>query len=244
MRQRARARDLDRHVLELRQREHAVQLRPRLVGRWRSERLLQTEVVNHQLRLRMPLRELGQDSHLSPAEHVDRYARPRPRFQHLVEAGMVGRDALETEHDPRPDHTRSLRPGIDLGADVRRVGVKRCNQPESSRMPVTNALAIAGVVSVDRVRRNQQRAVDADGVHRRNHFVAGHRRRTGQHGAKVLLVVAVVGVNLAIDRRPVGWHEGPACSKWLIVEPESTRAPASVASGSVIPFRPTMEAAE
>jgi hypothetical protein len=62
--------------------------------------------------------------------------------------------------------------------------------------------SIAGVIAIHAERRDQYRAVDADGVHGGRHLVAGNLRRpveSADPGAS--RVVAFVGVNLGIQCR-------------------------------------------
>ena len=61
---------------------------------------------------------------------------------------------------------------------------------------------VARVVAVHGERRDQQRAVDADGVHRRHHVVARDLGRAVKNrGPRPARMVAFVGVNLDIDRQ-------------------------------------------
>ena len=212
VRERAGAGDFDCDVVVLGESDDVVHLRPRFVGGGRLEGLLQADVVDHDLGVGMPPRQLRQDRQLAPAEDVDRDPAARTGIEHMREPGMIGVDALEGQHDARADDSGPRGPGLDLGRDRVGVGVERRDQAEAIGVLLGDALAVAGVVAVDREGRNQQRAVDADGVHRRDHLLAGHRRRTGQHGAVVALVVAVVGVHLAVDRWRVCSHEWPARS--------------------------------
>jgi hypothetical protein len=66
----------------------------------------------------------------------------------------------------------------------------------------TDTEDVAGVVTVHRKRRNQYRAIDAHGIHRRDHVVARDLRRTGENGgpgaAGVIPFVSVQARNCLI----------------------------------------------
>ncbi len=68
-----------------------------------------------------------------------------------------------------------------------------------ARMRRVDLLGIAGILAVHAERRHPHRAVDADGVHRRRHLVAGDFGRVLEGaGPKAGRAVAFLGVNLGI----------------------------------------------
>ena len=77
--------------------------------------------------------------------------------------------------------------------------IDRLDQPEPAGMGRVDLYGVAGVVAVHAERRDQYRAVDADGVHGRHHLVAGNLGRAVE-GAdpRPARVVALVGVNLGV----------------------------------------------
>ena len=189
-------------MVELRQRQHIVDVSPRFRRRRRLKRLSQTDVINYELGVRVPARELPKDRRLARAQHVDRNTRLRARLQDEIESGIVGRNLLKAEHDPSANHARLRGPLLDFLRNRRRMRIERFDQPKPVRMLLVHREHVAGVVAIDRERRDQQRPIDANRIHRRDHVVAGDLLGPGQERAPgILRSVAFIGMDLAID----GW---------------------------------------
>src|SRR5215813_12138028 len=76
-------------------------------------------------------------------------------------------------------------------------GLTRANR---GGMALVHLERIAGVVAVDRERRNQDCAADTDGVHRGDHLVTRDLARSRQFGVpRPARVIALVGMHLRVD---------------------------------------------
>ena len=123
--------------------------------------------------------------------------------QNLIETriGGVGGGFRAIEHDPNTDDTILRRPvGYRLGHPW--IGrVERLDQPEPAGMLRMHFESVAAVEAIHGVGRDQQRTVDADGVHGRHHVVARDLRRSVQKARPGAAgVVALVGVHLGVYR--------------------------------------------
>jgi hypothetical protein len=126
---------------------------------------------------------------------------PRGRGEHAVEAGIgrIGRDIV-AHHDADADRAVFGRPVRDGVGDAGIVRIDRPDQPEFAGVSGADVERVARVVAVHAERRDQDRAVDTDIVHRRNHLVAGDLRRTDQRThPRPARMVALVGVHLRVD---------------------------------------------
>ena len=114
---------------------------------------------------------------------VDRQRQAGSRRQHAIEARIGG---IRVEAGPREQHAdphragRALPVGDDVG-DGRIGGIDGLDEREPAGMAFVHLERIARVVAVHRERRHQDRAIDADGVHRGHHLVARHLRGPDQH---------------------------------------------------------------
>ena len=98
-------------------------------------------------------------------------------------------------------------PGVaaHVGDRLRHRGVARVDrldQGEAAGVLGVHLERVAGVVAVQGERRDQDRAVDPDRVHGRDHLIARDLRRALQDADPgTARVVAFVGVDLRVDRR-------------------------------------------
>ena len=125
------------------------------------------------------------------------------RGEDAIDAGIggIGRSLVPQEYaDSHRAFGRSpLGDRIDHGGVGR---IDRLDQPETVGVRRVNLERIARVETVHAERRDQDRAIDAGGIHRGHHLVAGDLRRpveSADPGAAG--VVAFVGVNLCIQYR-------------------------------------------
>ena len=202
-RERAGAGDLDGDVRVGGELQDIWQIGEGLRRRRRLERLLQAEMVDHDRRIGIAGRHRPGLLQAAPAQDVHRQPMPRPGGQHPVDAGIGGvLGHAAVHHDADADRARGGRPVGDRLGDAGVGGIDRLDQPEPAGMPGAHLDRIARVVAVHGERGDQQRAVDADGVHRRHHVVARDLRRAVQHrGPGPAGMIALVGVNLGIDRQ-------------------------------------------
>jgi hypothetical protein len=82
-----------------------------------------------------------------------------------------------------------------------RIGwVDRLDQPETAGMRRVDGQGVARVIAIHGKRRDQQRTVDTDGVHRSHHVVTRDLGRTMQKtNPGPARVIAFIRVNLGID---------------------------------------------
>ena len=107
-----------------------------------------------------------------PAQQVDRKIVANRRARDPVEAGVVRRALrLLRQHDADPDRARRLLPLRDDVGHARIVRIDRLDDGEPAGMGPLHFHGIAGVVAVHRKGGDEDRAVDADLVHRRHHLV-------------------------------------------------------------------------
>ena len=204
MRQRAGAAHLDHGVRALRERQHLREIGPRLggAGGVRGCRIARWSMMKRVSGWRSmsaaPASRLPQHSMLTGKVVTGGCARD------AVEAGIV-RVAVRSrrrDHDANADRARRLLPvGDDVG-HRRIVRVDRLDDREAPGCASLHFHRIARVVAVHGKGRDEDRAVDADLVHRRDHLVAGDVG--GQFGTRVpgpLRRVRFVGVDLGIDDR-------------------------------------------
>ena len=108
-----------------------------------------------------------------------------------------------------PDADRALRPlpFRDDFVDGGIVGIDRLDDREPVRMFQRHFDRVARVIAIQRKRRDEDRAINADLVHRRHHLVAGDMRRPVRHAVpRAARCVGLVGVDLGIDD-----HVGNSC---------------------------------
>ena len=120
-----------------------------------------------------------------------------------VDAGVVRRAVRLLRHDDADaDRARRLLPvGDDIG-HRRIVRVDRLDEREPAGMGPLHFHRVAGVIAVHRKRRDEDRAVDADLVHRRHHLVAGDVSGPVRHPEPgPLRRVRLIGMDLGIDDR-------------------------------------------
>jgi len=188
---------LARHVEDLRQ------IGERLSRRRRLERLLQAEMVDDDRRIRVPCCERCGLLEPSPAQNVHRQPMPRAGGQHAVDpriGGIFGHVAIH--HDADTDRARCRRPLGDRFGDRGVGGIHRLDEREAAGIFVSYLDRIARVVAVHREHRDEQSAIDPDGVHRPHHVVAGDLLGAGQRcGPRPAGMIPLVGVYLRIDRR-------------------------------------------
>ena len=201
MRQRAGAGDFHRDIIVRGQSQQLRQIGPRLRGGRRRVRLLQTEVIDHQLRMRVSRSQLPGLLQPPRAHQVDRQRMPRGGRQHPIEAG-VGRvgGRLSPHHDPDGDGALRGRPVGDRLGHPGVVRIDRLDQGEPAGMFGMNGDGVAGIVTVHGKRRHQHCAVDADRVHRGYHLIArdvGWASQDGGPGAAGVIVL--IRMHLGID---------------------------------------------
>jgi hypothetical protein len=183
------------------ERQHLGEIGEGLGGWWRLERLLQSEVVDDKRRIGIAC---GQRLHLiepAPAQKVDRQRVFRSGGEHAVDPGIGGilGDALH-KHDADRYGAFGRFPSGDGVGDGRVGRIDWFDEREAAPMSLAHGDGVAGIVAIERPRRDQECAVNADGVHGGDHVVARHFRRAMQHGVpRPARVVALVGMHLGID---------------------------------------------
>ena len=207
MAERAGAGDLDHHVGVRSERQQLGQFMPRLLRRRRRHGLLQPEVIDHQGRVGVAL---GEQAHLlQPAarHQVDRQVVFGGGRQHAVDAGIGRiRRNLRREHDADGDGAVHRRPCRDRVLDLGIVGIHGLDDAEAAGMCLLDSDGIALVPTVHRIDGDQQRTIDADGVHGLDHVGRRHLRRTGEHRCpRAAGMIALVAVNLGVDCRHAVW---------------------------------------
>src|SRR5262249_12549972 len=133
---------------------------------------------------------------------VDRERQTSSLHQHSIEVRIGGGLGVAPKDE---QHATAYRTGSALPVrdDLRdgRVGrIDRLDEGKPGGMALVHLERIAGVVAVDRERRNQDCAVDADGVHRDDHLVTRDLARSRQYGVpRPARVIALVGMHLRVD---------------------------------------------
>jgi hypothetical protein len=158
---------------------------------------------------------------VAPAQHVDRKVVANGRAQDPVEARII-RLALGLlgQHDADPDRARRILPvGDDIG-HIRIVRVDRLDDGEPAGMGPLHFHGIAGVVAVQGKGGDEDRAVDADLVHRRHHLVSRDVIGPVRHTVpRSLRRVRLIGMDLGIDNRHRGSSSVPGefgqCSRFV-----------------------------
>ena len=162
-------------------------------------------MIDHQLCVRISGRHLADLLQSSFRHQIDREVMLRCRGQHAIDPGIcrVGRHAV-VHHDADRDravHRRPLRDGV---GHLRIIGIYRLDHSELVGVGFLDRDRVAGVPMVHGVDGDEQRPIDADGVHRLDHVLGRHLRRSGKHRMpRPARMVALVAVNLDVDR----WHE-------------------------------------
>ena len=200
-RQRAGAADLDHGVGAPGEFQHLGEVGPGLRRRRRCVRLQDAQVIDDESRVRIAVDQRDARVQIVPAQDVEGKVVANGRARDPVEAGIVGRALLLlAQHDADSDRARRLLP---VGDDVGHAGVVRVERLDDGEPAGMGALyfdGVAGVVAVQRKRRDEDRAVDADLVHRRHHLVTGDVIRPVRHAVpRSLRRVRLVGVDLGID---------------------------------------------
>ena len=119
-----------------------------------------------------------------------------------LKAGIGGILGIAATHE---QHANGDRPGtaLPIRDDLRdgRVGrIDRLDEGEPGGMALVRFERIAGVVAVDRERRHQESAVDADGIHGGDHLIPRDFGWSRQFGApRTARVIALVGMHLRVD---------------------------------------------
>src|SRR3984893_3859053 len=212
--QRAGTADLDHRVPALGEVEHLGQIGPGLGWGGRRSGLHDGQMVDDESRVGVAVDERRARVHVAPAQHVDRKVVPNRCAQDPVEA-RVARIAsrLLRHHDPDADRARrSLPVGDDVG-DGRIIWIDRLDEGEPAGMSPLHFHRIARVVAGHGKGGDEDRAVDADRVHRGHQPVT--RDGIGPVRASVpgpFRGVRLVDVNLGID----GGHRNvPPCQSFI-----------------------------
>jgi hypothetical protein len=158
-------------------------------------------MVEHNLGVGIALGELAELVESVARQHVDRQVVLGGGGENAVEAGIgrVGRD-LRRHHDADRDGARHRRPFGDRVRDLGIVGVDRLDDAKPVGMRLLHRHRVGRVPAVHGVDRDQQCAVDADGVHRLDHVLGRHFGRSGEHGMpRPAGMVALVAMDLGVD---------------------------------------------
>jgi hypothetical protein len=120
--------------------------------------------------------------------------------------GGVRRHALAPgdpglRHHDAHAHGAIRRRPVRNGIGYRRIcRINRLDQREPAGMRLAHRNRVARVIAVHGEWRHQQRAVDADRIHRRHHLVTGDLRRPVQRRRPwPARMVALIGMHLRVD---------------------------------------------
>ena len=181
-------------------------------------------MVDDEARLGMAVDQRSTGVQIAPEQDVDRKIVARGRASDPVEARVVGRAVrLLRQHNADANRARRLLPvGDDIG-HCRVVRVYRLDEREPAGMRALHLHRIAGVILVHGEGGDEDRAVDADLVHRRHHLVASHVIGPVRHAVPgPLRRVRLIDVDLGINDR----HRGaPLCEASLAFTPGNHRMP-------------------
>ena len=167
-------------------------------------------MIDDPSRIRMAVDQRRAVLEVGPAQQIDGQVVLHGRARDAVEARVVRRAlVLGRVHDADADRARRLLP---VGNDIVHaliVRIDRLDDRHAAGMRALHLLGVARVVAVHRKRRDEDRAIDADLVHRRDHLVAGNVSGPVRHAVPgPLRSVRLVDVDLGIDDRH--W-EVPPC---------------------------------
>jgi hypothetical protein len=142
------------------------------------ERLLQPDVVDHDLRVGIASGECARLLQPPPGKQIDGQRVSCRGLEHAVEA-RIGRVVGEVaiHHDAHTSCPWRSCPLRDRLGDTGVGRVDRFDETETVRIPGSHLERIAGVIAVQRERRDENRAVHADRVHGRDHLFARDLRR-------------------------------------------------------------------
>jgi len=152
--------------------QHLRKVGPGLRRRGRDARLHDAQMVDDESRVGMAIDERSADFQIVPAQDVDRKSwRTAARAIRSRPGSSGSRLALRRQHDADSDRARRLLPvGNDIG-NRRIVWVDRLTMASRPGWARLHLHGIAGVVAVHGKGGDEDRAVDADFVHRRHHLV-------------------------------------------------------------------------
>ena len=138
-----------------------------------------------------------------PAQDVEWKIVANGRARNPVEAGIVSRALLLLpQHDADSNRARRLLPFRDDFGHAGIVWVERLDDGEPAGMGPLHLHGIAGIVAVQRKGRDEDRAIDADLVHRRHHLVTRDVIGPVRHAMPgPLRAVRLIGMDLGIDNR-------------------------------------------
>ena len=158
-------------------------------------------MVDDQLSVRIGCSQFRGLLRHAPAQQVDRQAVLRGGLQHMINARIVCIHRIPIcHHHPDSDRPFRRRPIGNGFGDAGVSRIDRLDQRETARMFGVYLQRVTRVVAVHCVRRDQQRAIDPDRIHRHHHVVAGDFGRTRKNsGPGALRAVPFVGVDLRID---------------------------------------------
>src|SRR5262245_39367524 len=171
-------------------------------------------MVDDKVRIGVAVDQRRARIHIAPAQYVDRKVALYGRAQDPVEA-RVTRLALRLlrHNDANADRARCLLPVGDDIAYGWIVWIDRLYDREPTGMDPLHFHRITRVVAVKGKGRDEDRAVDADFVHRRHHLVTRNVIGPVRHTVPgSLRSVRLISVNLRIDDRHRGHIRFPGSS--------------------------------
>jgi hypothetical protein len=141
--------------------------------------------------------------HIAPAQYVDRKVVLYGRAQDSVEARIIRvAVCLLRHHDADTDRARCLLPVGDDIAHGWIVWIDWLDDCKLIRMGPLHFHRITRVVAIHRKGRDEDRAVDADLVHRPNHLITRNVIRPVRHTVPwSLWGIRLIGVDLGVDDR-------------------------------------------
>jgi len=184
----------------LRESDHVIEVGERVLGWWGMQRLRQPKVIENELRVRIEAGELINQGQLLRAKYAHWKGLGDRRGDRRSDLIMLGAETLgHAGHQPDANCPRCIPPSGDGVSSLGLVRVNRRDQPEATGMGAVDLDNVTGIGTIERPRRNQQRPVDPDVLHRGNQVVARDGGRSWESPSpRSPRVVPVIRVNLSI----------------------------------------------
>jgi len=164
-------------------------------------RLANAKMIDRKPHIGMTIDDLGAVIEIVPDHQIDRHIVTRGGAHHTIQTLAIRCDVRRLlHHDADADGRRDFLPLRDDITDRRIIRIDRLDQGEAARMGLLHFHRVARVIAIHGEGRDEDRAMNADLVHRRDHFVARHMCGPVRHAMpRPLRVVGVIGVDLRIN---------------------------------------------